>query len=146
MLSEDVAVETKQPFIVWEERFSVNIREVDRQHKVLIELINKLHSNREEGDPRWIGDILTQLENYTVFHFDWEEKFMARYGYEESDKHKLIHKKFVAKIAEARRKFEAGRTEALGDGLLEFLQDWLLSHIMKVDKQYAAHLNKCGVY
>lgn len=30
--------------------------------------------------------------------------------------------------------------------ILAFLKDWLQDHMLVVDKEYAAHFNKCGLF
>ena len=64
------------PFIEWKDAYSVNIAVIDKQHKHLIDLINRLHASILSGrDNETLADILTDLVYYTIYHFDTEEKF-----------------------------------------------------------------------
>jgi hemerythrin-like metal-binding protein len=81
-------------------------------------------------------DILDNLKRYTVSHFNTEEHYFSRSGYPDTEQHKQIHRKFEDKVATVDRQFSAGQTH-VGADLLDFLKDWLLSHIRVTDHQYA---------
>ncbi|MEK6737452.1 MAG: bacteriohemerythrin, partial [Planctomycetota bacterium] len=70
--------------MTWNNGLSVNIKEIDVQHKKLIELINQLHGAMGEGKGKEVsGKILSDLIYYTVSHFTYEEKLFKQYGYSE---------------------------------------------------------------
>jgi hemerythrin len=64
-------------FMEWNNSFSVNVAEIDNQHKHLIDLINKLFEAMSVGKGSEVmGTVLKDLINYTVSHFAMEEKYM----------------------------------------------------------------------
>lgn len=130
----------------WVDELSVNIRWVDEQHIRLIDLINELHKAMSSGKGKEaIADVLTQLKEYTVFHFGREEKEFTKYGYPESETHKVAHQMFVAKIDSFEEKILSGRSSVTME-VLDFLKDWLIKHIMGVDQQYGPFFNQKGMY
>lgn len=81
-------------------------------------------------------DIVESLKNYTKTHFFTEEEFFARIVYPEVDSHKLMHHRFIQKIADVEEQLRQGSL-VVGNDLLDFLKDWLLNHIRVTDKQFA---------
>ena len=74
-------------YIPWSEDLSVGLEEIDEQHKILINLINRLFNEAilKRADKALISDILDELIQYTIVHFAVEEslepirKFLFRY-------------------------------------------------------------------
>jgi len=63
--------------IQWSDQFSVNIQEIDEQHKVLVDLLNQLHNAIREHHGRATSrEILNRLAEYTRTHFLLEESLM----------------------------------------------------------------------
>lgn len=131
----------------WNDSFSVGIREIDTQHKRLIDLINQLYRGimLEQGD-EVIGGTLDELVNYTVNHFGYEEKLFDKHGYPDKEEHLAKHKILIQQVTEHCQKFqETGGDMQVGNALLTFLKDWLTKHIRGVDKKYSEFLNSKGV-
>jgi len=130
----------------WDDSFSVNIAEIDRQHRVLVDLINDLyHEVKSHSDLRLLGRILQGLIDYTVSHFGYEEGLMERYGYEDIEAHKAKHEKLVAQVLDFQSRVN-NHDDSVVDELLAFLNDWLSKHIKGTDTKYAEVLNAKGVY
>ncbi len=135
----------RHDIFVWDESYSVGLNEIDRQHKILIGMINELNYHvKEEHDVSFIQRILQGLIDYTVSHFCYEEGLIERHGYEGVVAHKEKHKKLVAQIEDLQRRVVAEEEDIL-DELLRFLNDWLAKHIKGADKHYAAALREKGV-
>lgn len=131
--------------ITWSNMFSTGVGEQDAQHKKLIDLINQLNDAMQAGRGNDVlGKVLSELVNYTVFHFGYEEKLMGQYGYEDTAAHKAEHAKFVQTAGDFKKKFDAGNA-VISVELMNFLRDWLTTHIMKTDKKLGQALNKAGV-
>ncbi len=64
--------------LIWNQGMSVGVRVLDEDHKKLIAMINELHASMMEGHSNEIvGGVLRRLANYTVEHFQREEKLFA---------------------------------------------------------------------
>ena len=136
----------KEDLIKWSKEYSVGIEHFDDEHKVLIKLINDLNDAMLDGKSKSvIGKIITELLEYTEFHFGKEEKEMIDIKYPGYDEQKKMHTIFINKIKEFKNEFESGEA-LLSLKIIEFLKDWLLTHIVKVDKKYKEYFNENGVY
>lgn len=131
--------------ISWSNMLSTGVAEQDTQHKKLIDLINQLNDAMQAGHSADVlGKVLSDLVNYTVFHFGYEEKLMAQHKYEDTPAHKAEHAKFVQTAGDLKKKFDAGNA-VISVEIMNFLRDWLTNHIMKTDKKFGQALNKLGV-
>jgi hemerythrin len=131
--------------VTWSDDYSVDIQEIDEQHKVLVGLINKLygalsHKNNYEE----VRHVLDELMNYTRVHFAVEECLLRLFEYPDYDAHKGIHDGIIEKLDRLYAQFKGGDNK-VGMELLLFLKDWLMDHISREDKKYSVHLQKHGV-
>ena len=124
-------------YIEWNSNISVNIMEIDNQHKKLIEVINELHDSMIKGKSKDIlNGLLNDLTNYTVEHFGLEEYYMDKFNYINSSIHKKEHKDFIKKVAEYHNDLKNGKF-LLSVQVMNFLKDWLINHIQGSDKKYS---------
>ncbi len=131
--------------ITWSDEFSIDIQEIDEQHKRLVELINQLYDAITTKRPaEALEKVLDDLVEYTRVHFAVEECVLRLFDYPDYDAHKAVHDKIAARVIEFQRQFRAG-DHKVGMELLYFLKDWLMDHINKVDRQYAPVVLKGGV-
>jgi len=129
----------------WSSTYSVNIGVVDSQHKVLVDLINELHQAMiTRTGKEHLGKILSNLVKYTQGHFKAEEGILQLNQYPDFINHKAEHDRFTQTILDFQRKFQKSEI-GLTIGVMDFLKDWLIKHIMGVDKKYAPFLNAKGV-
>lgn len=121
----------------WEDRFSVGVDHLDRQHHVLVDLINELHKAMREGKGQQeLGIILEKMIQYTRVHFASEEKWMAQYQYPEYTRHQASHESLTRQVLEFQRQYKDG-TIGLSVQMIHFLKEWLVNHILGEDKAYA---------
>lgn len=129
----------------WNANYSVNVREIDDQHKNLVRLLNDLHDGMRVGKGKEIlKPILDELVNYTVYHFNHEEKLFTSTGYPEIIKHKAEHTNLIQQVNRLKSDLESGKT-VLTMEVMNFLKDWLNNHIVGSDKKYSSHLNSNGI-
>jgi len=117
---------------------------IDSQHKELIYKINMLHELIEAKAPKAeIEAIFAFLEHYVADHFGYEEELMEKYNYPETERHKAKHKHFVDEFLKARDGFRAHTGDQLWpgmSGLESLLKNWLVTHIMTIDKKLGQFL------
>src|SRR5574340_775497 len=132
-------------FMPWSDELLTGIKDVDTQHKWLVDATNRLHDelSKPQSNPAVVGDILEGLVDYTYNHFIMEEELFERLGYPESAAHRAQHNTFTTKISDLLNKHERG--EIASGEALELLKDWLIQHIMKTDKAYVPFLQSKGV-
>ncbi|NLY74586.1 MAG: bacteriohemerythrin [Firmicutes bacterium] len=134
-------------FVRWvDEKYSVNIGEINQQHQRLIGIINEVYQAKVENQNRnTIAGILEKMVDYTKTHFQTEEELMAEHDFPELEPHRNAHQFFVTKVGEFSRKFSMN-DDSIIEEMLDFLKEWLLKHIMEMDKRYAPYLNERGIY
>ncbi len=129
----------------WDNRFNTDVDMVDTQHHKLVDLINQLGAisarQRSSGE---LGTILSELGNYTVYHFDTEEKLMQHYQIDAAHQaiHIKAHQHFTAQVTQA-AKILMGSTDVsmqLLAPLLKYLTNWLVQHILGLDKRMTQEL------
>jgi len=130
-----------QTIIKWNNWMSVKVNRFDDEHKKLIQMIGQLNDamKRGEGD-KVISDVLASLAAYCKTHFANEERLMQQYNYPEYPEHKQAHEAFVQKVGEAINAFE--NKSITPASIMNILSDWLMNHILKVDKRYAEFFSK----
>jgi len=130
---------------VWKDSYSVHVRQFDAQHQKLFEILNALADAMRVGKGEdVIRDVAGQLAVYTRTHFLQEEVAMRQTGYPDFAAHHDQHAKLMAEVEKHKKDLDEGRRPNLV-AVLNFLQNWLVQHILKSDKQYADHLNAHGV-
>lgn len=131
--------------IKWNDKLSVNIEHIDKQHKLLVDYINELDNSLNTITSREdTTKLITKLIIYAAMHFAKEEDYFDRYNYPDSEMHKKLHIDFEDKMTEFEDDFKAGKAE-LSEDILKFLKDWLINHILGTDKKYSDFLLKKGV-
>ncbi|MFP5213430.1 MAG: bacteriohemerythrin [Acidobacteriota bacterium] len=129
----------------WSEDYSVNVREIDDQHKKLIGYLNELNDAMRAGNGKEVlGGILKNLVAYTSSHFAAEERLMKSNGYPDYEAHKDKHEKMTRKVLDIQKAYIDGKI-ALTLEVMTFLHDWVDKHIKGTDKKYAPFLNAKGV-
>jgi len=129
----------------WSDEYSVEIQEIDEQHKCIVGYINELYEAlSRKGNRDLVEDVIQKLVEYTKVHFAVEEALMRIFHYEDYERHKEIHDNIVQQVLTYQGKFMAG-DDKVGMELLMFLKGWLFEHINKVDKAYSATMHDAGV-
>ena len=120
----------------WSSELATGVKIIDDQHRKLVDMINQLYAAMKSGQSRGVMEkILDGLAEYTVYHFGTEEKFFEQFKYSETVQHKRLHEDLKSQVAAVIGKFKSGQADVSMD-LMNFLKDWLATHIIKTDKRY----------
>ena len=131
--------------ITWDPSFSVYVEFIDKQHQMLVHMINDLYDAMLTGKEKdATGKLIDRLYTYAAMHFSQEEHYFDLFGYPETDIHKGEHKDFERKVSAFETDFKEGR-QSLSKDIMRFLSDWLIEHIKRSDKKYGPFLNERGV-
>ena len=132
-------------FFTWNNSYSVGVQRFDTEHQRLFQITNQLFDGMKEGKGKDVmGGVLQKLINYTEQHFGSEEEVMGSKGYADLQTHIAQHRQFTDKVKEFEAQYRAGAV-AISVEVLDYLRDWLTSHIAGTDKGYTAFLNQKGV-
>lgn len=117
---------------------SVGIDIWDADHKVLLELINRLdEALRGHGAPEVVRQAIAALTGYAEVHFRCEERLMQALRYPRFASHKGEHDAMREWIADRARLAEAGDPATLLPDMAEQLVHWLYTHVLTIDMQYS---------
>jgi len=122
--------------VCWKDEYSVGVEKIDRQHRHLFEIINKLiDRSGSSSDSKLVSETLTEMLNYAKEHFTTEEELMQEYGYPEIESHKEQHIYFFKATAELSIN-ALNKQSMVSREIVEFLKLWLTLHILKCDMKY----------
>ena len=131
--------------IEWKDEYSVNVQLFDEHHQQLIAIINQLDEAIKQGrTPHELDIVFSKLVEYTQIHFNSEETVLHQYHYPGLHDQQGEHTNFIESLKNLRKSFKVGN-ENIDNKVLEFLQNWLISHILDSDMAYSAYLNEKGV-
>jgi hemerythrin len=131
--------------ITWSPALEVGVSQIDREHKKLVELLNKLSDAMKEGHGKDVlGTLLHDLVQYTIQHFTMEENLMKVHRYPSEPDHKHEHDDLKKTVSDLQEKLKSGKM-TVSIETMTFLKTWLNNHILMSDKKLALHLNGVGV-
>lgn len=123
--------------IAWDDNYRFGLAEIDEQHQRLFKLLNNTWSSLKSGaGTPAVLQLIDELEQYAVAHFSAEEEFMRAVGYPRFAYHKKAHDTFVARLLQEKASVLHGHE--ISEAMLHFLNYWLVTHILVVDRDYAA--------
>lgn len=129
----------KQPKFVFSDEYYTGINFVDDEHKELfriIEDVNQVIMNDYVHDKYdEIVRLLEELKNYTQYHFNDEEEYMTKIGYEGLGAQKKAHDAFINRLEELDLEEIDDNQQQTLEELMEFLTSWLVNHILHMDKK-----------
>jgi len=118
----------------------------DTQHQDLFQMMQELKRSGEIGVP-----LIERLCDYVQHHFSLEEKYMEVCGFpqDKAEIHIRAHRMFerkITSISESQQILTQGLKNAqFRQELAEFLERWLETHIMGLDKELEAHVLKSKI-
>ncbi|MDO5675681.1 MAG: bacteriohemerythrin [bacterium] len=124
----------------WGPALETGIQEVDTQHKRIVNLVNQMQEARLNKDMETVASVITEMVDYTLSHFAFEEALMEEAGYRFLVPHRRVHELFAMKIPEFQARFEAG--EDITEELHTMLVRWLYNHIRGDDQGYVESVQK----
>ena len=128
--------------VEWNSRLILGIKLMDDQHEKLVQLTNNLHlaclKNREIAK-RYFIETAHEAVRYADYHFSTEEQMMIFLGYPEYRNHKREHEGFIKEILRQAFMF-ADHKNLVPNRFVQYLRDWIMSHIAVCDKAFANYI------
>ncbi|SCA55333.1 hypothetical protein MTBPR1_10580 [Candidatus Terasakiella magnetica] len=122
--------------------YKIGIPLVDADHLSLFNEVFKLRTAIDENQPAEnMTESIHFLYQYVSSHFAREEQLMKEKGYPKFAEHKAIHHHLKKVVYAVRKIFEEDPDKIDREKLNDFLQNWLIDHIMNVDKHIEPYVN-----
>lgn len=132
-------------FIEWDDNLILDIKEIDDQHKELVECIDFLYeASKSKDHDKATRKALDTLFKYADVHFKTEEKYFKKFDYEGAADHIRIHEQFRKDVAKFDERFR--KDEKIIKPLLKFLAEWVTTHVMEIDRKYVNCFHDHGLY
>lgn len=122
----------------WNRNFETGLEDIDEQHQVLVDILNRLAWHCASDESRVTADhVLDELLSYAAYHFRYEEKVWQETLGESKMviNHHDAHQMFFAQI-QALKQSHDSEEERLSQ-LLDYLTRWLAFHILESDRRMA---------
>ena len=119
--------------------YYTGINMIDEEHKQLFKYADEayelLHDDFIPDKYDRIDSILEKLRDYTVKHFADEEQYMESINYKKIFTQKVQHQEFIEKLDEFMEQHndEVEDQDEQITGILKYLTEWLINHILYVD-------------
>ncbi len=84
------------------------------------------------------------MTGYAFEHFETEERYMKEFNFRENLTHRKEHINFIDNVLYYKNKVEGGNSQIINE-ILEYLKQWLVSHIEIIDKKYSDCFIKNGL-
>ncbi len=123
--------------LVWQERFNIGVEVIDKEHKKLFNVLNKLFAyGKEEEKSQWVcQEAIKYFRDHAIQHFSEEEEYMASIHYAGLETHRHIHNNFREKTLPTLES-ELLRTNYSMEAVEHFLgvcAGWLIGHTLIED-------------
>lgn len=120
------------------DEYYIGVEKIDMQHTELFHIADEAYMLLKEN---FVADkfdnivaIIVRLKEYAIQHFADEEAYMLSIGYKKFLSHKTEHEDFIEKVNGIDfNSMDHNQTGTLLD-IMEFLNDWLVHHILEKDK------------
>lgn len=124
--------------LVWNERYNIGVEVIDKEHKKLFNILNKLFDfGQQEEKSQWVcQEAVKYFRDHAFQHFADEEDYMTSIGYAGIDTHRRIHINFRDRTIPALER-ELETTNYSEDSVNHFLgvcAGWLIGHTLIEDQ------------
>lgn len=125
------------PLFVWKDNYSVEIEQLDDHHKNLFRIFNVLYENTmHTTEVESVLPIMSELQEYTKYHFLTEEQYMLDIGFPGAVDHIVKHRDFSRRINDLHSQHRNNDLEVTVE-LIVVLGNWLLHHVLEEDRKYS---------
>lgn len=124
--------------LVWQDRFNIGVDIIDKEHRKLFSIMNRLLSfSEQEMKSQWVcQEGIKYFKGHALKHFSEEETYMASIEYAGFETHRRIHDHFRLNTLPALEK-ELEATNYSPDAVKHFLgvcAGWLIGHTLTEDR------------
>lgn len=126
--------------IKWRDSYNTGIEAVDLEHRKLVELVEVMHTSVRDKEPKDVVEkVITEIAEYTQYHFTNEEMLMEKEHYPQFDEHKTEHQKLIQEVSTFKERLLSNFPDGRED-FYHFLREWLINHILDSDKKFGTYV------
>ncbi len=127
----------------WDESIATGDQIIDLQHKQFFAVLYDFAEALEQGKgAEQLRKALIFLKYYGEWHFGKEEDSFACFNCPLADQNIDAHKQYMVTVEAILQQIrDSGTSEELANSSYDKLTDWLVNHIMKIDKTNADYMN-----
>lgn len=124
--------------LIWQDRFELGVDVIDREHRKLFSIMNRLLTFSEQEDKmQWVcQEGLKYFKDHAMKHFAEEEVYMASINYKGYESHRRVHDNFRRNTLPA-LEHELNQSNYAKDAVSHFLSvcaGWLIGHTLTEDR------------
>ncbi len=126
----------------WFEKYKIGVPLIDADHLNLFVEVARFNEHLQSGmSAEALGKSLNFLDKYVGAHFAREEMLMREKSYPHYTQHKTLHLHLKKVVFAVRRVFQTDMDKVDKEKLNQFLHNWLVEHILKVDIKLVPYVN-----
>ena len=132
-------------FSDWQDRYDLGIPEIDREHRILFDLIGQFHDAHAAGHgAARLDHVFHVLHQYVTNHFEHEQALFTASRYPHAKRHLKQHEAFARDLDLLYRRYQEAGAPRLCIDLLGMLSNWWHFHVLEEDAEFGRHLRNGG--
>lgn len=120
--------------LAWTDDLCVGSPAIDREHRDLVELFQRLADPARQDDAAFLRATLDDLVRHVGEHFEREEGIMRRHGYTDYALHRQLHGDLLDQINHFTDLMDETGAALPPARIVDFVGNWLVGHILRDDK------------
>lgn len=126
----------------WSSELRIGIGDFDIAHREIVDALNALQTAVESDNLQSVtGPLLLKLAGDTVAHFKAEEEMMDSAKYPGKALHRMKHQHLLEQLNAFLTRYNRATMDRHS---LNFLRDWVTTHIQSEDMNFGLWLNEHG--
>lgn len=131
--------------ITWLPSFETGIASIDKDHRILVEEIQKIETALAAGDIETCSGLFREFLKLAVDHFRMEEALLSSIDFPDADNHRVAHKRLLEIGEETLKIVEAGLDHEGAKKCLEEITYFLLEDVIKADAEFKTYAQEKGL-
>lgn len=132
--------------LIWNDTYSVGVKEIDDQHKKIFTIINSRFDLMKNADnDEKLKAILKELSDYASYHFATEEQYFMQFSYDKTIEHIAHHDAYKKAMQEFTLKLTNENKLVVAYALMDYLVGWWINHVTGADQEYKDCFAKHGL-
>lgn len=135
MIEKQILMGVMMTQFIWKPEYSVGVKVLDIQHKIMFSLANELFSAEKEHNVKISRYHLTKLIEYAELHFTTEEDLLEMFDYRELKAHQQKHAKLINQLFQLHQKMVYEGIDIFPE-LTKLTENWITEHLLGADRDY----------